>query len=222
MLKLPLRRYSVKLRRCFVVITIALCCFGSVIQNAQAITVQELGVSPGETASISVTGFYTGDVSVGILKLVVDGVATDGFCIDPYHFSLSSSSEYEFRSLAEGPKLPATMGAIKAEAISKLWAMAYSPNMTAEEAAALQIAIWETLVGDNFSVLGNDYGAGFLLQRLEDYAGNGANLIALTGPGQDYVVPTPDSGSTLIFLAVAAAALVPVHLRLRHHHVATA
>ncbi len=111
------------------------------IPTAKAFTVQELGVSPGETASISVTGFYTGDVSVGIIKLVVDGVAADAFCIDPFHFSLSSSSGYQFRSLSDGPKLPGTMGPIKAEAISKLWAMAYSPDMTAEEAAGLQIAI---------------------------------------------------------------------------------
>ncbi len=184
----------------------------SLLGSAQALTVQELGVSPGETASISVAGFYTGDVSVGILKLVVDGVAADGFCIDPYHFSLSSSSEYQFRSLADAPKLPGTMGAIKAEAVSKLWAMAYSPNMTSEEAAALQLAIWETIAGDNFSVLGNDYGASFLLQRLESYSGNGANLIALSGPGQDYVTPVPDGGSTLIFLALAAAGLVCVQL----------
>ncbi len=184
----------------------------SLLGSAQAVTVQELGVSPGETASISVAGFYTGDVSVGILKLVVDGVAADGFCIDPYHFSLSSSSEYQFRSLADAPKLPGTMGAIKAEAVSKLWAMAYSPNMSSEEAAALQLAIWETIAGDNFSVLGNDYGASFLLQRLESYSGNGANLIALSGPGQDYVTPVPDGGSTLIFLALAAAGLVCVQL----------
>ena len=184
----------------------------SLLGSAQALTVQELGVSPGETAGISVAGFYTGDVSVGILKLVVDGVAADGFCIDPYHFSLSSSSEYQFRSLADAPKLPGTMGAIKAEAVSKLWAMAYSPNMTSEEAAALQLAIWETIAGDNFSVLGNDYGASFLLQRLESYSGNGANLIALSGPGQDYVTPVPDGGSTLIFLALAAAGLVCVQL----------
>jgi hypothetical protein len=184
----------------------------SLLGTAQAVTVQELGVSPGETASISVAGFYTGDVSVGILKLVVDGVATDGFCIDPYHFSVSSSSEYEFRSLADAPKLPGMMGAIKAEAVSKLWAMAYSLNMTSEEAAALQLAIWETIAGDNFSVLGNDYGASFLLQRLESFSDNGANLIALSGPGQDYVTTVPDGGSTLIFLALAAAGLVCVQL----------
>lgn len=185
----------------------ALICAASVLRSAQAFTVQELGVSPGETASISVTGFYTGDVSVGILKLVVDGVAADGFCIDPFHFSLSSSSGYQFRSLADGPKLPGTMGPIKAEAISKLWAMAYSPDMTAEEAAGLQIAIWETVAPDKFSVLGNDYGAGLLLQNLEDYSGDGAKLIALSGPGQDYVTPVPEGGSTLIFLAMAAAGL---------------
>ena len=100
------------------------------------------------------------------------------------------------------------MGPTKADNISKLWAMAYSPDMTSEEAAGLQIAIWKTLASDNFSVLGNDYGAGILLQRLEDYSGSGARLIALSGPGQDYVTPVPEGGSTLIFLAIAAAGLL--------------
>ncbi len=190
----------------------ALICAASVLRSAQAFTVQELGVSPGQTASVSITDFYTGKVSVGILKLVVDGVAADGFCIDPFHFSLSSSSGYQFRSLSDGPKLPGTMGPIKAEAISKLWAMAYSPDMTAEEAAGLQIAIWETVAPDNFSVLGNDYGAGLMLQSLENYSGDGAKLIALSGPGQDYVIPpVPEGGSTLIFLAMAAAGLILYH-----------
>ncbi len=145
----------------------ALLCLASLVRGAQAFTVDELGVSPGETATISVTGFYTGEVSVGVLKLVVDGVAADGFCIDPYHFSLSSSAGYEFRALAMAPKLPGTMGATKAEAIRKLWAMAYSPNMTSEEAAGLQLAIWETVAGDNFSVSGNDYGASFCCSGLK-------------------------------------------------------
>src|SRR5215210_7618695 len=80
------------------------------LHDSHALTVEELGVSPGQMASISVTGVYTGDVYVGILKLLVDGVATDAFCIDPYHFSLSSSSDYQFRSLMDGPKLPGTIG----------------------------------------------------------------------------------------------------------------
>lgn len=187
-----------------------LACAAAFVTSLHAFTVDELGVSPGETANISVTGFYTGEVSVGILKLVVDGVPADGFCIDPFHFSLSSSAGYQFRSLADAPKLPGTMGAIKADAIRKLWAMAYTPKMTSEDAAGLQLAIWETVAGDNFSVNGNDYGAGLLLQRLEDYSGNGAKLIALSGPGQDYVT-VPDGGSTLTFLALAATGLAALH-----------
>lgn len=184
--------------------------------TAPGLTVQEVGVGSGQSASISVTGFYTGPVAVGIIKLLVDGVAADGFCIDPFHFSVPSSDNYEFRSLAEAPKLPGTMGLTKADDISKLWAMAYSPNMSAELAAGLQIAIWETVGGDNFSVSGNDYGAGILLQGLADYSGPGAKLIALSGPGQDYVIPTPEGGSTLTFLALAAAGLAAVNLVARY------
>lgn len=184
-------------------------------RSAQGFIVQELGVSPSATASISVTDFYTGDVTVGVLKLVVNGVAADGFCIDPFHFSLSSSAGYQFRSLADAPKLPGTMGQSKADDISKLWAMAYSQNMSAEEAAGLQIAIWETVGGERFSVSGNDYGAGILLQSLADYSGEGAKLIALSGPGQDYVTPVPEGGSTMMFLALAAAGLASVRLGAR-------
>ncbi len=187
----------------------------SAARGAQGFTVQELGVSPGATASIFVTDFYTGDVTAGVLKLVVDGVAADGFCIDPFHFSLSSSAGYQFRSLADAPKLPGTMGVSKAADISKLWAMAYSPSMSSEEAAGLQIAIWETVGGERFSVSGNDYGAGILLQSLADYSGEGARLIALSGPGQDYVTPVPEGGSTLMFLALAVAGLVSLRLGAR-------
>ena len=180
--------------------------------TAPGLTVQEVGVGSGQSASISVTGFYTGPVAVGIIKLLVDGVAADGFCIDPFHFSVPSSDQYEFRSLAEAPKPFPGMGLTKADDISKLWAMAYSPDMSAELAAGLQIAIWETVGGDNFSVSGNDYGAGILLQGLADYSGPGARLIALSGPGQDYVTPTvPEGGSTLTFLTLAAAGLAAVH-----------
>ena len=175
-------------------------------------TVQELGISPGVVATISVTGFYTGGVYAGINKLVVDGVAMDGFCIDPFHFSLSSSPGYQFLPLASAPKPPGTMNSTQATEISDLWAMHYSPTMSANNAAGLQIAIWEILGGNKFSVLGNDYGAGAMLAQLNSFTGKGAKLIAVSGPGQDYVVAgVPDTGSTLSFLALAALALGFTH-----------
>jgi len=176
--------------------------------QANTFTVQELGVSPGAVTKISVSGFYTGEVNAGIVNLVVDGVAMNGFCIDLFHFSLSSSSSYQFLPLADAPKTPGTMNATQASQISDLWAMAYSPTMTAEQAAGMQIAIWEIVGGSGFSVLGNEFGASALLSELQSYSGPGANLIALSGPGQDYVVQrVPESGSTLAFFALAVLAL---------------
>ena len=166
-------------------------------------TVQELGISPGVVATISVTGFYTGGVYAGINKLVVDGVAMDGFCIDPFHLSLSSSPGYQFLPLASAPKPPGTMNSTQASEVSDLWAMHYSPTMSANNAAGLQIAIWEILGGNKFSVLGNDYGAGAMLAQLKSFTGKGARLIAVSGPGQDYVVagvrtPAQLSASSLL------------------------
>jgi hypothetical protein len=192
--------------------------------QANTFTVQELGVTPGVVATISVTGFYTGNVYAGINKLVVDGVAMDGFCIDPFHFSLSSSPGYQFLPLASAPKPPGTMNSTQAGEISHLWAMLYSPNMSANNAAGLQIAIWEIVGGNQFSVLGNDYGASAMLAQLNSFTGTGAHLIAVSGPGQDYVVPSnsgtggennppgvPENGSTFGFLALAALALGFTH-----------
>ncbi len=192
--------------------------------QANTFTVQELGVTPGVVATISVTGFYTGNVYAGINKLVVDGVAMDGFCIDPFHFSLSSSPGYQFLPLASAPKPPGTMNSTQAGEISHLWAMLYSPTMSANNAAGLQIAIWEIVGGNQFSVFGNDYGANAMLAQLNSFTGPGAHLVALSGPGQDYVVlsnsgqgsennqpAVPENGSTLGFLALSALALGFTH-----------
>ena len=179
---------------------------------AQAFTVQELSVDPNEIVTISVTNFYTGGVYAGINKLIVNGTPENGFCIDPFHFSLSSSGGYQFVPLPSGPKSPGTMGPVKAEELSKLWAMDYSPNMSAPDAAGLQIAIWEIIGGSNFTISGNDYGASVLLQNLANYNGKGANLIALSGPGQDYIIHTPDSGTTITLFALALMGLAAMRI----------
>jgi hypothetical protein len=101
------------------------------------------------------------------------------------------------------------MGDAKALQISKLWGMAYSATMTANQAAAMQIAIWEIVAGDLFSVSGSDYGASVLLNQLATYAGPVANLVALTGPGQDYVIQSvPEAGATVILLGLGMLATV--------------
>lgn len=191
--------------------------------STQAVLVQEVSITPSKVVPISVTGFYTGNVLAGINQLLVDGIAANGFCIDPFHFALPSSTGYQFAPLATAPKAPGTMGAIKADQIARLWTMAYSPTMTAAQAAAFQIAIWEIVGGANFSVFGSDYGASALLQGLVLFTGPAANLVALTGPGQDYVIQdfrpkitaVPDRGRTLALLTLSLGTIALFNWRTR-------
>jgi hypothetical protein len=181
--------------------------------SVHGFVVDNLAIAPSEMVDISVAGFYTGEAYAGINKLLLAGVPADGFCIDPFHFSVSSSPGYEFHSLAEAPKPPGPMGDAKAEEISKLWGMVYSPDMTADRAAGLQVAIWEIVAGNDFSISGNDFGADLMLQDLNTYSGPEAQLIAVSGPAQDYVVsqPVPETGSTIALLALAVVALGCIH-----------
>jgi hypothetical protein len=182
------------------------------IGTAKAVQVSELGISPGHAVSVSITGFYTGGVLAGINKLVVDGTAMNGFCIDPFHFSLSTSSGYQYVALDHAPKAPGTMNSTQAREISKLWGMMYSPSMTADNAAGMQVAIWEIVGGSHFSITGNDYGAATIMNHLAGFSGPRAHLTALSGPGQDYVVcdphaSVPDSGSTASIMLVGLGAV---------------
>jgi hypothetical protein len=180
---------------------------------AQAITVKELRVDPNKIVNITTIIYgpspphpWTGNVYAGVNKLLVDGVPMDGFCIDPFHFSLGSSDGYSFVPLTSAPKFPGTMTAWDATLIGRLWGSYYSPTMTAADAAGLQIAIWEIVGGSSFQLNGADYGAGGFLAYVSasGYSGPRAHLIGLTGPGQDYVVAAiPDGGTTLGMLGLA-------------------
>ena len=179
--------------------------------RVEAFTVQEISVTPYQIANITVDGFWSGNVYAGINNLVVDGTPMTGFCIDPFHFSRDSSPGYDYVSLEDAPKNGnggSSMGADTAKAISGLWAMYYAPNMSATNAAGLQIAIWMLVGGSKFHVV-NDFGASALIASLSTYTGPGADLIGLTGPGQDYVVfnPVPDGGATVMLLGTVLVAL---------------
>jgi len=158
---------------------------------AQAHLVEDFGIRKGEPAHISLSTGFNGFVGAGIKKIRVDGVQMDAFCIDPFTVALHSSPGYKFVPLTKAPEAPWTLSASRATEISDLWAMFYSPNMTTNKAAGLQLAIWEIVGGNDFTVIGKDYGSGRMLAALQTYSGPGANLIALTGPGQDYAVLTP-------------------------------
>ena len=159
--------------------------------SAQAHLVEDFGVRRGAPAHISLSTGFNGFVGAGIKKIQVDGVQMDAFCIDPFTMALRSSPGYKFVPLTKAPEAPFTLSASVAIEISDLWALFYNPGMKENKAAGLQLAIWEIVGGDDFSVIGKDYGASLMLAALRSYSGPGAGLIALTGPGQDYVVLRP-------------------------------
>jgi hypothetical protein len=193
--------------------------------------VTDWGTTPMEAVEADLPSLgYPGGVSVyaGINTLSVNNGASSitysGFCIDPFHWSLGGAvSGYSEVPLSDAPKSPATLNAATANDIADLWAEYFSPTMSSSRAAGLQIAIWE-LVSSNavasdglspsqaFSLAPgqNDYGASQDIASLATYDGPEANLVGLTGPGQDYVIdpPVPDGGETFLMLAMTLGGLV--------------
>ena len=195
--------------------------------NAQPVTVTEItdwNTTPMEVVNINdpFLNYYSG-VYAGINTLeVTDGSSStvyNGFCIDPFHWSGGSSPDYSIVSLTDAPKSPAQLNAFTATEIEDLWELYYSPTMSSPNAAGLQIAIWDLVtsnavatdglpINEAFSITGYDYGASGDLASLAGYDGPAANLIAVTGPGQDFTFATPDGGETFIMLALTVGALV--------------
>jgi hypothetical protein len=190
--------------------------------KANSVTVQELGVSPCEIVNITSSTLGTANVYAGINNLLVNGVATPSFCIDPFHWSASGSQAYNTEALSLSPKNPGgPMGTGKATEIEQLWAKYYSASISPQNAAGLQVAIWE-VVGSTtptdpnyFKVNGSDYGASLMLTWVNNNPGAAtANLLAVTGPGQDYVIPVPDGGTTLMLLGEALCGLFIIRRKL--------
>src|SRR6266513_4551007 len=179
------------LARASLALSLAALLSASIAPSIHAVLVEDLGVRKGAPAHISLSTGFNGFVGAGIKKIQVDGVQMDAFCIDPFTMALRSSPGYKFVPLTKAPEAPFTLSASGATEISDLWAMFYNPGMKENKAAGLQLAIWEIVGGDDFSIIGKDYGANLMLAALRSYSGPGAGLMALTGPGQDYVVLTP-------------------------------
>lgn len=186
--------------------------------SAIPVTVQEMGVGPNEIVTMTSSTLGTHAVYAGIIDLRINGIATDGFCIDPFHWSITGPQPYNTETLGAGPKPPGgAMGAATALKIEQLWFEYYSHNMSSQNAAGLQIAIWELVGGSNFQLdSAPDYGAGTMLNWLNNNpTATAANLIAVTGPGQDYVIPTvPDGGQTMLLLGVGLAGLAAMRSKL--------
>lgn len=182
--------------------------------DAVPVTVQELGVGPNEVVEMTSSTLGQHWVYAGIIDLKVNGIATDGFCIDPFHWSITGPQTYNTEDLSVGPKPPGSpMGAATALKIEQLWAQYYSHTMSNADAAGLQIAIWELVGGAGFHLDSSlDYGANAMLAWVNQHPdATAANLIAVTGPGQDYVIPgfnCPDSGMTVLLLGFALAGLI--------------
>jgi len=180
--------------------------------SASATTVTFDNVDPNQTVNLTDPWISSG-VYAGIYNLTVDGVATPSFCIDVADENNGNTfTDYFYSDLASSPLAPGgPMGSTAATDIEKLWARYYSPSMGSQDAAALQVAIWEDMAinsggnnGGNYTltVSGNDpvtSEASTMLDSLPDLTAE-ANLIALTDDGQGYVVTVPEPTTAGCFL----------------------
>lgn len=186
---------------------------------AVPVTVQEVGVGPHEIVEMTSSTLGTAWVYAGPLDLVVNGEATQGFCIDPWHWSVTGPQAYNTETLGDGPKAPGgAMGSAKALKIEQLWAQYYSADMSNQTGAGLQIAIWELVGGSDFRLdSSSDYGAADMLGWVDSHPDAiGADLLAVTGPGQDYTIPrnsVPDGGATAVLLASGLLGLAALRSR---------
>ncbi len=203
--------------------------------RATPVTVTELGIGANETVWIDSSTLGNNlHVYAGVVKLNVNGVNMDGFCIDPWHWSGTGPLSYNQESLAAAPKSAnnsstvVPMGATAALEISQLWTQYYTSSISNSTAAALQIEIWKIVDaavtngtfhldsidgGDSATVLSTMSAMDAFLASNPGAAA--ANLVAVTGPGQDYVIlsPAPDSGATAALLGCTFLGLVGLRRR---------
>src|SRR5690348_9653153 len=72
--------------------------------SATSVTVQEMGIDPAhETVELTSSTLGTVWSYAGIIDLQVNGAPTDGFCIDPFHWSVSGVQNYNAVSLSTAP-----------------------------------------------------------------------------------------------------------------------
>jgi hypothetical protein len=192
-----------------------------VTASNNAVSVEEDGVAANEIVTISSSTLGKNlSVYSGALDIGVNGSIFDGFCIDPWHSSAEDQwLNYAFEALASGPKMADGMGLTTALQIEQLWDEYFSLTMSNATAAGLQIAIWDlvsasigaqTNGADWFTLnSSNNYGASSMISWVDaNPNAAAANLYAVTGNGQDYVV----SASSLpqpIAAAATATQIIP-------------
>lgn len=203
--------------------------------RADSVTIAESGVGANETVWINSSNLGNNlHVYAGVLKLTVDGVVTNGFCIDPWHWSSGSALTYNLESLENAPKSandgsPNPMGPSTALKIEQLWQQYYTPSISNVNAAALQIEIWQlvdlAVSNGTFQLLSIDGGdsaavysaiAGMNNFLSSNPNAPAADLIAATGRGQDYVFQNvPDSGTTAFMLGLSLIGLGAIRRKSR-------
>jgi hypothetical protein len=208
---------------------------GAMSASAQ-VTLTFDGVSPYEFVYLQVgdpIDIPNEEVYAGIYNQTVDGVATPSFCIDVSRdITLNETlTDYNYTNLSSAPLTPAgPMGSSAATDIEKLWA-AYYPDasVTNQDAAALQVAIWEDIasyVGYTLTLSGNDAvtnEAAAMLANLPNLTDE-ASLVGLVSPdGQNYVVssvePVPEPTTAGCFLlGLGALACSRLFIRNRRSH----
>jgi len=206
---------------------ISLPLFAIATLKATPVSVQEVGTGASESGVLfyvdpSPTGFPIVVAKAGVIDLLVNGVATDAFCVEPFQPSLSGTNTYDTATVASAPQPLGPMGDATAKKIEQLWAKFYSPNISNENAAGLQIAIWElvdaAVSGGIFSLWSYDYGASAMIAWVNANSNAAAaDLTALVnGRGQDYIVQkVPDGGTSVALLGLSFVGLLALRRKFR-------
>src|SRR3954467_1511759 len=93
------------IRNSFLTLVLSFTSAASVALHADTVTIAESGVGANETVWINSSNLGNNlHVYAGVLKLTVNGVTTNGFCIDPWHWSSGSALSYQLEPLANAPK----------------------------------------------------------------------------------------------------------------------
>jgi hypothetical protein len=206
------------------------------VAHANPVTVnEEVGVIGGKTVQVHSSTLGTVTFGADLDVIDVNGVPTDAFCIDPWHYAHSGVSElYNEVPLEDAPNPPGPMGGTAADEVEQLWAEFFSPGVAAATShlknglplAALQVAIWEVVSagtgGGNFTFIGPSAVGTAAAADLAWLAANPfapradlTGLVPLAG-GQAYVIPAvPDGGTTVALLGVGLLGLVALRRRLK-------
>jgi hypothetical protein len=202
--------------------------------KATPVTVTDLGIGAHQTVNITSSTLGTVDVYAGVVNLQVGPTVTKGFCIDPWHWSITGPQSYDLVSLALAPKAPTgPMGSAAAIQIEKLWNQFYTLGITDTNAAALQIEIWKVVdigvTGGTFHLNSAPIGVMTEIGVMETWlngdlsnapAADLSAVISLShspngeSVGQDYVIPgVPDGGSTVALLGIGLLGICLIRRR---------